>query len=161
MDTDEQQNGAWLGRVEDLINMLAGSTVSELELTEAGTEIIIRRQSGVVIAAAAGPQASMGQAGVPAIAGAGAPAPALKGDIGIAITAPMTGVYYSAPSPTAPPFVPLGGMVHVGQPVAFIEAMKVFNEIQSEVSGRVVALVASNGEVVQKDDVLIRVQPVS
>jgi acetyl-CoA carboxylase biotin carboxyl carrier protein len=160
MDIDEQQNGAWLGRVEDLINMLAGSTVSELELTEAGTEIIIRRQSGVVIAAA-GPQASMSPAGVPAIAEAGAPASALKGDSGIAITAPMTGVYYSAPSPTAPPFVQPGGMVHIGQPVALIEAMKVFNEIQSEVSGRVVALVASNGEVVQKDDVLIRVQPVS
>jgi biotin carboxyl carrier protein len=51
-------------------------------------------------------------------------------------------------------------MVQVGQVVALVEAMKVFNEIQTEVAGRVSALVAPNGEVVQKGDVLIRIQPV-
>ncbi len=156
MDRDEQ-NGAWLERVEDLINLLAGSTVSELELTEAGTEIIIRRQSGVVMVAAPVSHTSIGHTGVPLQPGT--PTPIVKEDTSIAIVAPMTGVYYSALSPNSPPFAPPGDMVHVGQVVALIEAMKVFNEIQSEVSGRVVALVATNGQVVQKDDVLIRVQP--
>jgi acetyl-CoA carboxylase biotin carboxyl carrier protein len=156
MDRDDQ-NEAWLERVEDLINLLEGSTVSELELTEAGTEIIIRRQSGMVMVTAPDPQALMGQAGAPVLAGA--TAPAVKEETGVAITAPMTGVYYAAPSPNSPPFASLGDMVHAGQVVALIEAMKVFNEIQSEISGHVVALGAPNGEVVQKGEVLLRVQP--
>jgi acetyl-CoA carboxylase biotin carboxyl carrier protein len=156
MDTDEQ-NVAWLARVEDLINILEGTTVSELELAEAGTEIIIRRQSGMMMVAAPTQYASMGQVGVPVQPGVAAPAP--KEDAGIAIVAPLTGVYYSSPSPSSPPFVSLGDMVHVGQVVALVEAMKVFNEIQAETAGRVVAMVAPSGEVVQKGDALIRIQP--
>jgi acetyl-CoA carboxylase biotin carboxyl carrier protein len=82
-----------------------------------------------------------------------------KQDHSIPIVAPLTGVYYSSPSPTLPPFVSPGDIVHIGQVVALVEAMKVFNEIQAEVSGRVVAMVATNGEVVQKGDALIRVEP--
>jgi acetyl-CoA carboxylase biotin carboxyl carrier protein len=156
MDTDEQ-NVAWLARVEDLINILEGTTVSELELTEAGTEIIIRRQSGMMMVAAPTQYASVGQVGVPVQPGVAAPAS--KEDASIAIVAPLTGVYYSSPSPSSPPFVSLGDMVQVGQVVALVEAMKVFNEIQAETAGRVVAMVAPNGEVVQKGDALIRIQP--
>jgi acetyl-CoA carboxylase biotin carboxyl carrier protein len=156
MDTDEQ-NIAWLARVEDLINILEGTTVSELELAEAGTEIIIRRQSGMMMVAAPTQYASMGQVGVPVQPGVAAPAP--KEDASIAIVAPLTGVYYSSPSPSSPPFVSLGDMVHVGQVVALVEAMKVFNEIQAETAGRVVAMPAPNGEVVQKGDALIRIKP--
>ncbi len=156
MDTDEQ-NVAWLARVEDLINILEGTTVSELELTEAGTEIIIRRQSGMMMVAAPTQYASVGQVGVPVQPGAAAPAP--KEDTSIAIVTPLTGVYYSSPSPSSPPFVSLGDIVHVGQVVALVEAMKVFNEIQAEASGRVVAMIAPNGEVVQKGDALLRIQP--
>jgi acetyl-CoA carboxylase biotin carboxyl carrier protein len=154
----DEQNGGWLKRVEDLINMLEGSTVSELELTEAGTEIIIRRQSGMIMLASPPAHASIGHSGAPVVPGM--PAPAVKQDNIVAVTAPMTGVYYCAPSPNSPPFVSPGDMIHVGQVVALIEAMKVFNEIQSETSGRVAAMVAPNGEVVQKNDVLLRVQPV-
>ncbi len=157
MDTNEQ-NAAWLARVEDLINMLEGTTVSELELTEAGTEIIIRRQSGVVMVAAPTQYATMNQVGTPRQPQVAAPTP--KEDASVAIAAPLTGVYYSSPSPSSPPFVSLGDIVHVGQVIALVEAMKVFNEIQAEVSGRVVAMVATNGEVVQKGDALIRIQPV-
>ena len=70
------------------------------------------------------------------------------------------GVYYSAPVPISPSFVHPGDIVHVGQVVALIKAMKVFNEIQSEVADRVIEIVAINGEVVHKGDVLIRVEPV-
>ena len=98
-----------------------------------------------------------GQAGVQLSPGvAGRP---VQGERGAAILAPMTGVYYAAPSPTSPPFVSIGDVVQVGQAIALIEAMKVFNEVQAEISGRVVELVAQNGDVVQKGDVLIRVEP--
>ena len=147
----------WIERVEDLVNMLEGSSISELELTEAGTKIIIRRQPGMVMVSSPAHSARMGQPGVPVKPGALAAA-AIE-DSGVAIIAPLTGVYYSAPSPTSLPFVSVVDMVQVGQVVALVEAMKLFNEIQAEVAGRVSALVAPNGEVVQKGDVLLRIQP--
>ncbi len=157
-----------MGRVEDLIAVLEGSTISELELSEAGMEIIIRRHPGMVLVNGASLPSSTsmlqpmatGQAGVPVTPGTGATGSTAKEDRSVAIVAPLTGVYYSAPSPMAPPFVVPGDMVHVGQVVALIEAMKVFNEIQADVSGRVVALVATSGEVVPKGSPLLRVEPV-
>jgi len=77
----------------------------------------------------------------------------------VPILAPLTGAYYAAASPTTLPFVNLGEIIHVGQVIALIEAMKVFNEINAEVSGRIIALVATNGSVVQKGDVLMRIEP--
>src|SRR5437588_9019293 len=157
MDSSEQQ-AWWIERVEALVNVLEGSSISELELTEAGTEIIIRRQPGMVMVATPTHYATMAQVG--AAVQMGAPAPLVKEESNVAIIAPLTGVYYSAPSPASPPFVSVGDTVQVGQVVALVEAMKVFNEIQAEVAGRVSALVAPNGEVVQKGDVLIRIQAV-
>ncbi len=147
----------WIKRIEELIQVLEGSTIGELELTEAGTEIIIRRQPGMVMVSAPTQHVGSGHLGVPVAPVAGR---AAKEDRGVAIVAPLTGVYYSSPSPTSPPFVSMGDVVHVGQVVALVEAMKVFNEVQAEVSGRVVELVATNGNVVQKGDALIRVEPV-
>jgi len=145
---DIQQKSTWLERVEDLIDILEGSSISELELTEQGTEIIIRRKPSMVMTAVSTQQAGM----------AGGAAHATSIESSVAIVTPLTGVYYSAASPTSPPFVNIGDTVYVGQVVALIEAMKVFNEVTAEVSGRVVELPAKNGEVVQKGDALIRVE---
>jgi biotin carboxyl carrier protein len=142
---------SWVERVEDLIRLLEGSTIAELELTEAGTEIIIRRQ----LVAAPTQHGSMAQVGIAIASGMAATQQAA----GVAILAPLTGVFYGAPSPTSPPFVSVGDVVQVGQVVALVESMKVFNEIQAQVSGRVIAVVATNGEVVQEGDVLMRIQP--
>ena len=155
-----EQMASWLERVEDLIAVLEGSTIGELELSEAGTEIIIRRRPTMMLVnvaslpshtlAGTGQPMAPGQAGGSVMPGTGATGSTAKEDRFVAIVAPLTGVYYSSPSPMSPPFVAPGDMVYVGQVVALIEAMKVFNEIQAEVSGRVVALVATSGEVVQK-----------
>lgn len=154
---DREKKVSWLDRIEEIAAVLEGSTVGELALTEEGTEITIRRSPGMVLmeAPVSGSVAT----------GAGAPQPAAhrapkaKVDKSIAIAAPLTGVYYSAASPTTPAFANIGDTVHVGQVVALIEAMKVFNEINAEVSGRVVAMPAANGAVVQKGDALLRVEP--
>ena len=160
MDIHEREM-PWLKRIEELIHALEGSTIGELELTEAGTEIIIRRQPGMVMVSAPMQHATPGQVGIQVVPGAaGRAASEDRSDRGVAIVAPLTGVYYSAPSPSSPPFVSVGDVVQVGQVVALVEAMKVFNEIQAEISGYVVALVATNGNVVQKGDALIRVEPV-
>ena len=74
---------------------------------------------------------------------------------GIPITSPMNGIFYGSPSPASPPFVKVGEAVQAGQVVGLIEAMKVFNEIPSTVSGVVLELVAETGAVVQPGDVLL------
>lgn len=154
MDTHEFKT-TWIERVEDLIHLLEGSSIGELELTEAGTEIRIRRQPGMVLVTAPSAYATMTQVGIAAAPSGTAPAQ----DTSVAIIAPLTGIYYEASSPSSPLFVSVGDVVHVGQVVALVEAMKVFNEIQAEIAGRVTAIMVTNGEVVQKGDVMIRIQP--
>ncbi|GCF06834.1 acetyl-CoA carboxylase biotin carboxyl carrier protein [Dictyobacter arantiisoli] len=155
MDTEKQSS--WLERVEALAAALEGSSVGELALIEGTTEITIRRNPEMVLTSVPTPVMLAGQ---PAPAPGAGPGRTPKVDTSIPVIAPLTGVYYSSPSPTTPSFVNIGDVIHVGQVVALLEAMKVFNEIDSEVSGRVVAIVPTNGNVVQKGDVLLRVEPV-
>ena len=154
MDIQEQET-PWIRRVEDLINVLEGSTVGELELSEGGTRIVIRRSPNMMMVST--PATHVTHTG--GALSAAAPARAEKEDRSMPVASPMTGVYYAAPSPTEPPFVTPGSFVAVGQVVALIEAMKVFNEVQAEAAGRVREMVAINGEVVQKGDTLIKLEP--
>lgn len=85
-------------------------------------------------------------------------APAPAGPVGTPITSPMNGIYYSAPSPNAPPFVREGDQITAGQIIALIEAMKVFNEVPSPLSGKVIKIVVTNGQVVTQGEVLMYVQ---
>lgn len=153
-----QKKSSWLERVEEIIDALEGSTVSEFELTEEGTQITIRRATGMVLTAVPTVEAIPGPASVPA-AGAKGKGTSSKADKSIPVSAPLTGVYYSAASPSTPLFVNVGDIVQVGQIVALIEAMKVFNEISSEIAGRVVAIPAKNGDVIQKGDAILRIEP--
>lgn len=84
-------------------------------------------------------------------------APALPASAphGMPVNSPMNGIYYTAPSPSAPPFVKEGEPVTAGQVVGLIEAMKVFNEIVAPISGTVTAIVASTGQLVQPGDPLV------
>ena len=89
-------------------------------------------------------------------------APAGPGSVGSgrpSVTAPLTGIWYSAPSPGSPPFVQVGGEVASGQVIGLIEAMKLFNEIKSDRSGRVVAVLAESGQLVKARQPLIEVVP--
>lgn len=155
------EQDSWLQRVEELIQVLEGSSISELELTEAGTEIVIRRATNMVMV----PSPTLvplqvqqgGMPAMPPLPVPPAPSPT-KVDKSVAITTPLTGVYYPSASPTSPPFVNIGDMVHVGQVIALVEAMKIFNEVQADASGRVIAIVATSGEVVQKGDAILRVE---
>ena len=153
MDTQEQET-PWIRRVEDLINVLEGSTVGELELTEGGTRIVIRRSPNMMMVSAPVAQVTHASGALPAVA-----AHAEKDDRSVPVVSPITGVFYSSPSPTEPPFVTPGSFVAVGQVIALVEAMKVFNEVQSEAAGRVREIVAVNGEVVQKGDTIMKLEP--
>jgi acetyl-CoA carboxylase biotin carboxyl carrier protein len=75
------------------------------------------------------------------------------------IRSPMVGTFYASPDPESPPFISVGGRVSPGSVVCLIEAMKVFNEIKSEVSGRISRVMVKNAEAVEFDQPLFAVQP--
>jgi acetyl-CoA carboxylase biotin carboxyl carrier protein len=90
-------------------------------------------------------------------ASAGAAAAAAGADV-FQVTAPMVGTFYRAPNPNAPPFVQVGDIVKKGQVICIIEAMKLMNEIESEVAGEVLESPVSNGQPVEYGEVLFRLR---
>ena len=73
--------------------------------------------------------------------------------------APLTGLFYNAPTPGSAPYVVVGGEVAVGQVIGLIEAMKLFNEIKADIAGRVVRMVAENGALVKAKQPLLELDP--
>lgn len=145
--------------VDRLERLLDSSALVEIEVEAGGTTLTLRRPSAVaplVLATGALPAAAAAAAPAqPAPAAAAASAPS-----GFhAVSAPLTGVYYGAPSPGAAPYVTVGGHVSAGQVIGLIEAMKLFNEIKSDVSGTVRRIAAENGALVKAKQVLIEVEP--
>ncbi len=140
-----------IDRLEALLN---ASELSELEI-EAGDTALVLRKPGAPEETLAASAATPPQAGERA-------AQAAADDSAVAaraITAPLTGLFYSAPSPGAEPYVREGGQVAVGQVIGLIEAMKLFNEIKSDRAGRVVRLCVEDGALVKARQPLIEVEP--
>jgi acetyl-CoA carboxylase biotin carboxyl carrier protein len=145
-------------KVKKLIELLEESGVSEIEIKEGEESVrISRHPTGVVHAFAAPPAyaapapatpsgAPAGAAGGPAAAAAPA-APAHSPDS--IVTAPMVGTFYAAPAPGAKPFVEIGSEVKPGDVLCIIEAMKMMNQIESDKAGRVVSVLAKNGDPVE------------
>ncbi len=84
--------------------------------------------------------------------------PASRSDL-VDVSAPMVGTFYRAPSPDDAPFVEVGSRISLGQTVCILEAMKLMNELESEVSGEVVEILVENGTPVEYGQVLMRVKP--
>ena len=85
--------------------------------------------------------------------------PGSRSDL-VEVTAPMVGTFYRAPGPEEPPFVEIGSRISVGQAVCILEAMKLMNELESEVTGEVVEILVENGTPVEFGQVLMRLKPV-
>ena len=85
--------------------------------------------------------------------------PGSRADL-VEVTAPMVGTFYRAPGPEEPPFVEIGSRISVGQAVCILEAMKLMNELESEVSGEVIEILVENGTPVEFGQVLMRLKPV-
>jgi acetyl-CoA carboxylase biotin carboxyl carrier protein len=154
----------------EIIDRLAvvadGSGLAEVELSAGGTRVVVRSRSAVqgshVVMAAAAPQTIASAAPVPLPTGT-KPAPAATASAaapsGPVVNAPLTGIFYAAPSPGADPFIGVGSIVAVGQPIGLIEAMKLFNEIKSDKAGRVVRIIAQDGLLVKAKTPIIEVEP--
>jgi acetyl-CoA carboxylase biotin carboxyl carrier protein len=162
-------------KIKKLIEMLEESSLTEIEIVEGEESVRLGRAAPgvtpmpvgfptplpahVQAAAWSAPGGGMLAGGTPAggAHGAGAAAGAAAADVvpeGELVRAPMVGTYYAAPSPDAEAFVSLGQRVSEGETMCIIEAMKMFNQIEAETSGTVVAILVENGQPVEFDQPL-------
>lgn len=151
-----QQVAELVALVDRLERLLERSALSELEVEVGQTTVILRTPAAI---AAASGTASPAPADDPAGEAVVVPEDALAPQAAHAIVAPLTGVYYRSPSPGAEPYVREGGTVSAGQVIGLIEAMKLFNEIKSDVTGTVRRIVAGDGDLVKARQTLIEVDP--
>jgi len=142
-----------LDKLDALLAKLASHDVSELEWEDESARI--RVVLGKPVAAAPV------YAAAPAVAAASAAAP--KSDAGVAVvegtivTSPFVGTFYRAPNPESPSFVEVGATVKKGQTLCIVEAMKLMNEIEADVAGKVVEVYAENGKPVEYGQRLFRI----
>ena len=150
--------------VQRLIKLLDSSHFDELHLEAEGIKLSLRRNSATssvpaLVAstpAAASPFATPARAAAPA----SAPVAASTGDATLLeIRAPMLGTFYGAPKPGAAPFVAIGGRVSADSAVGIIEVMKLMNSISAGIEGVLVEVLARDGDLVEFDQVLMRVRP--
>ncbi len=151
-------------KVKKLIELLEESGIAELEIQEGEESVRISRhgsQAPAPAPAAPPPQAPAAQP---------APAPAPAGDTsgdddaggglpsGHVVESPMVGTFYSASSPSSPPFVEVGQNVKAGETICIIEAMKILNQIEADVSGTVKAILVENGSPVEFGEPLMIIE---
>jgi acetyl-CoA carboxylase biotin carboxyl carrier protein len=144
--------------IRRLAELLREYGLSEVEVEREGVRIRLRRKAAPLATAPAGPL-SAGPAPVPAGAAVAAAARGADEAHLLTIEAPMVGTFYRAPSPDAQPFVREGDRVKKGQAVCIIEAMKLMNEIESKVAGRVAKVLVENSQPVEYGQPLFLLEP--
>jgi acetyl-CoA carboxylase biotin carboxyl carrier protein len=156
-----------LKQLRELMRSLRQFDVTEVEIEKDGERIYLRRGAEPVsyaaVAAPPPPMMSMMPAAPlpppPAAPGKAAAAPVSADDPSITtITSPFVGTFYRAPGPQAPSFVDVGSEIRPGSVLCIVEAMKLMNEIESEIAGTIVEIVATNGKPVEYGDALFRVR---
>ncbi len=144
-------------KVKKLIELLEESGLAEIEITQGDEAVRISRFAANV---ATPMPAAMPPAAAPAATAPPAPAPASPvamaeaEEDGHVVTAPMVGTFYNATSPGSPPFVQVGDRVNVGDTLCIVEAMKMMNPIEAEVSGAIKSIRVQNGEPVEYGQIL-------
>jgi acetyl-CoA carboxylase biotin carboxyl carrier protein len=159
-DRDGDGDATLLALIDRLSGLLDRSDLTELEVESGGTGLTLRKPSALV-----GPVVGAAPA-----ASSASPAAVPDGDAGSvggeattperpSVKAPLTGIFYASPAPGSAPYVQIGGEVAVGQVIGLIEAMKLFNEIKSDLAGRVAKVVPETGTLVKAKQPLIEVEP--
>ncbi len=158
-------------QIQELIKMINKSNIGEVTIEEKGFRLTIKQKEEPVqqlIAApvqTALPVAQMIAPAAAPVAAAPAAAPKAKteetpaNDNLITIKSPMIGTFYRSASPEKPPFINVGDEINEGKVVCIIEAMKLFNEIESEVKGQIVKVLAEDASPVEYDQPLFLVEP--
>jgi len=165
MNASSKQDIFDVRKIRRLVELMKEHDLGEIDLQQGEVRIQLRR-AGVATTVACGSSAATVAAPAPAPESAGRPAPESAGSLTaeersaanfIVIKSPMVGTFYAAADPDSPPFVKVGDHVGPETTVCIVEAMKVFNQIPAEVSGRIAATLAENGESVEFGQPLFKV----
>ena len=156
-----------LKELKELIEYLKEQDISEFELERGDVKVRIKRGTEHVVSVAAPvlPYATMPAPAVAAVGHAPAAAPHGKEPAPVVeegvhtVKSPIVGTFYESPSPGSPPFVEAGDTVEVGQILCIVEAMKLMNEIESDVAGEVVKMLVSNGQPIEYGQELFAIRP--
>jgi len=143
-------------KVKKLIELLDESGIAEIEITEGEESVRISRYAQATpVAAAPIAVAAATPAAAPSVADAPTPAAAETEDEGFPVAAPMVGTFYASSSPGAAPYIQVGDRVNEGDTLCIIEAMKMMNQIDADVSGVIKSIRVQNGEPVEYGQTLI------
>jgi acetyl-CoA carboxylase biotin carboxyl carrier protein len=160
-----------LKELKELIEFLIEKEIAEFELERGDVKVRIKRAGEHMVVhghgdprvfavpAAALTAPVLGATPVVAAAPAPAPVPAAPEESLHSVKSPIVGTFYEAPSPGAPPFIKVGDVVAEGQVLCIVEAMKLLNEIESDVAGEVVRILATNGQPIEYGQELFAIRP--
>ena len=145
--------------IEKIAEIVNKNNLSEITLEDGEQAIVIRKESNVVVS-----EVKTQPLATPAVSPIASPAPIVQKEEkastskGTPVTSPMVGAFYAAPSPGARPFVKVGDVVSAGQVVCIVEAMKLMNEIETEVSGKVTQICVEDGQSVEYGQTLMYIE---
>jgi acetyl-CoA carboxylase biotin carboxyl carrier protein len=160
--------------LRDLLTLLNQTDLAELILKSSEFELTLRKgqlvsgdrpsfpgneNASAPLMTQASPPVAAPPASLPAAIPSAPPPTVSNTDRLVNVTSPMVGTFYRAPAPDEPPFVDVGDRIRTGQTVCIVEAMKLMNELEAEVSGEVVEILLQNGDPVEYGQVLMRVNP--
>lgn len=161
-----------LSEIQDLLNFISGSGLDEVNIETENLKLSVKRQGQapqvvhVSAPAAPAPVITAAPVAAPVAAtttapAASAPAPAASDANYITIKSPMIGTFYRSASPDKPAYASIGDEIKKGQVLCIVEAMKLFNEIESEYSGRIVKVLVENASPVEYDQPLFVIEPIA
>lgn len=161
------------GTLREIVEILKAANVEHLTWSRGEERLVLRMSGGpshaapvvtmsapaapVLVAPVAMPRAVEVPVSPSAVAAAPAPAPVKPGQV---ISSPFVGTFYRSPAPDQSPFVEVGSIVRKGQVLCIVEAMKLMNEIESEIAGRVAEIFIESGQPVEFGQALFRIEPV-
>ena len=147
--------------IKEMIQLMNENGLTEFELEKDGLKVRLRKGAGGQIESYQ--EMASSAAGLPGQRGRSPESKEVPKMVAVppskaAITSPMVGTFYASPAPDAPPFVQVGSVVEVGQIICVIEAMKLMNEIKSEVRGKIAEILVNNGDPVEFNQPLFRLE---
>jgi len=154
-----------LREIQALIKFVSTNAVDEVEISRKDFKLLIRKNPAQVVTATVAAPVAQQVIAAPAVSPvasapvASAPVAAPVADNLITIKSPMVGTFYRSSNPETPSFVNVGDVVKSGKVVCIIEAMKLFNEIESEINGKIVKVLVDNASPVEYDQPLFLVEP--
>ena len=144
--------------IEKIAKIVADNQLTEITLEDGEQAIVIRKEANVVASSVVAPvPASISALSTPSVSAQKEEKPSVQSK-GTPVVSPMVGAFYAAPAPGAKPFVKVGDVVSAGQVVCIVEAMKLMNEIETEVSGKITEICVEDGQSVEYGQVLMYVE---